>query len=73
MDLREAKLPIYIKMEKATGEDPKELPTERKMLKSTEALINLQDEYRTRAAHNIALAQESTLRQEAQYKHHSQD
>ena len=54
----------------------KELHTESKMLETTRALINLQDEYRTRAAHNIAHAQETqktAVRQEAQYKHHSQD
>ena len=34
------------------------------MLESTRALINLQDEYRARAAHNIARAQE---RQKQQY------
>ena len=34
------------------------------MLESTRALINLQDEYRTRAAQNIARAQE---RQKQQY------
>ena len=64
MHFREAKLPIHVKMERATGEDPKELPTESKMLESTRALIDLQDEYRTRAAHNIARAQE---RQKQQY------
>ena len=58
-------------MERATGEGPKELPTKSKMLESTRALINLQDEYRTRAAHNIAYAQERQT--EAQYKDHSQD
>ena len=54
MHFREAKLPIHVKIERATGEGPKELPTESKMLESTRALINLQDEYHTRAAHNIA-------------------
>ena len=64
MHFHEAKLPIHIKMERAIGEGPKELPTESKMLESTRALINLQDEYRTKAAHDIACAQE---RQKQQY------
>lgn len=64
MHFREAKLPIHIKMERATGEGLSELPTESKMLESTRALIKLQDEYRARAAHNIARAQE---RQKQQY------
>ena len=51
-------------MERATGEGPKELPTESKMLESTRALINLQNEYCTKAAHNIDRAQE---RQKQQY------
>ena len=64
MHFHKAKLPIHVKMERATGEGPKELPTESKMLESTRALINLQDEYRTRAAQNMARAQE---RQKQQY------
>ena len=53
-----------LKTWRATGEGVSELPTESKMLESTRALINLQDEYRARAAHNIAHAQE---RQKQQY------
>ena len=50
---------IHIQMERATGEGAIELPTENKILESTtRALINLQDEYRTTAAHNIARAKE---------------
>ena len=56
MHFCEAKLPIHIKMERAIGEGPKELPTESKMLESTRPLINSQDEYCTRAAHDIARA-----------------
>ena len=53
-----------LKTWRATGEGVSELPTESKMLESTRALINLQDEYHARAAHNIARAQE---RQKQQY------
>jgi len=60
MHFREVKLPIHIKMERATGEGPEE----QNESKITRALINLQDEYRTRAAHNIACGQE---RQKQQY------
>ena len=61
----EAKLPIHIKMERETGAS--ELPTKSKMLYRkyyARALINFQDEYHARAAHNIVRAQE---RQKEQY------
>ena len=60
MHFREVKLPIHIKM----GREGPEEQNESKMLESTRALINLQDEYRTRAAHNNARGQE---RQKQQY------
>ena len=60
MHFREVKLPIHIKMERATGEGPEE----QNESKITQVLINLQDEYRTRAAYNIARGQE---RQKQQY------
>ena len=40
MHFRKAKLPIHVKMERATGEGPKELPTESKMLESTIGLLS---------------------------------
>ena len=53
-----------LKTWRATGEGVSELPIESKMLESTRAIINLQDKYHARVAHNIARAQE---RQKQQY------
>ena len=64
MHFREAKLPIHVKVERATGEGVSELPPDIELRDSTMALIKLQEEYRVKAMQNIVHAQE---RQKKQY------
>ena len=64
MHFREAKLPIHVKVERATGEEASGLPCDISLRDSTMALIKLQEEYRAKAMQNIARAQE---RQKTQY------
>ena len=75
MHFREAKLPIHLKRERATGEGLSELPTESKMLESTRALKmnTVPEQHTTSPMPKKGRKAETAVRQEAQYKHHSQD